>query len=65
MENEFDLVRLSKSKKTVDLAPNTIREYSREGLNLYRRGRAVFFSRGELAHFIKSTPFAGGRTLPR
>ncbi len=51
----FDLVRLTKAKPTVDLAPNTIRAYAREGLALYRKGRAVFFSRAELAHHIRST----------
>ena len=49
----FDLVRLSKSKKSVDVCPNTIRAYAREGLNLYRRGKAVFFSRAELESFIR------------
>jgi hypothetical protein len=50
----FDLVRLTKSKKLVDLSPNTIRAYSHEGLALYRKGRAVFFSRAELENFIRS-----------
>ena len=49
----FDLVRLTKSKRTVDLAPNTIRAYAREGLSLYRKGRAVFFSRSELESFLR------------
>jgi hypothetical protein len=48
----FDLVRLTKSKETVDFSPNTIRAYSREGLNLYRKGKAVFFSKAELAAFL-------------
>jgi len=51
--NNYDLVRLSKSKSAVDLAPNTIRAYAREGLNLYRKGRAVFFSRLELENHIR------------
>jgi hypothetical protein len=51
----FDLVRLTKSKKEVDLASNTIRAYAREGLSLYRKGRAVFFSRAELEQFIRNT----------
>jgi hypothetical protein len=51
----FDLVRLSKSKKAVDLAPNSIRAYAKEGLNLYRKGRAVFFSRAELEQHIRDT----------
>lgn len=53
-EQSFDLVRLTKSKRAVDLAPNTIREYSRAGLSLYRKGRAVFFSKAELEQFIRS-----------
>ena len=50
----FDLVRLSKSKQIVDLAPNTIRALSEQGLRLYRSGKMVFFSRNELEHFIRS-----------
>jgi hypothetical protein len=49
----FDLVRLTKSKREVDISPNTIRKYARQGLNLYRKGKAVFFSRAELQPFIK------------
>ena len=56
----FDLCRLTKSKKIVDLAPNTIRAYSREGLALYRKGRAVFFSRAELEHHIRTAGKVGG-----
>ena len=52
----FDLARLSKSKATVDVSPNTIRAYAKEGLALYRKGKAVFFSKTELEHFLK-----GGR----
>lgn len=51
----FDLCRLSRSKETVDLASNTIRAYAREGLALYRKGRAVFFSRSELEQHIRTT----------
>lgn len=51
----FDLVRLTKSKREVDLSSNTIRAYAKEGLNLYRKGRAVFFSRAELEQFIRNT----------
>jgi len=53
--NSFDLVRLTKAKRLVDLSPNTIRAYAREGLSLYRKGRAVFFSRAELENFIRKT----------
>lgn len=49
----FDLVRLTKSKKIVDLSPNTIRAFSKGGLALYRSGRAVFFSRAELDQHIR------------
>jgi hypothetical protein len=55
MDNQsFDLVRLTKAKKTVDLSPNTIRAYARRGLNLYRNGKCVFFSKAELEAFIRS-----------
>jgi hypothetical protein len=49
----FDFARLSKSKDSVDLAPNTIRKYAKHGLPLYRLGKAVFFSKAELAAFIQ------------
>jgi hypothetical protein len=49
----FDLCRLTKSKATVDICSNTIRQYATQGLNLYRRGKAVFFSKSELAAFIR------------
>ena len=55
----FDLFRLSKSKSAVDVSPNTIREYARQGLKLRRLGRAVFVSRAELDRFIlqRAEPF--------
>lgn len=48
----FDLFRLTKSKKAVDLAPNTLRAYHQDGLPFYKRGRAVFVSKAELTNFI-------------
>ena len=62
-EPSFDLVRLSKSKRSVDLASNTIREYSRQGLNIYRMGKAAFFSRAELEQFIRAKA-TGNHTRP-
>jgi|HubBroStandDraft_5_1064220.scaffolds.fasta_scaffold223912_1 hypothetical protein len=57
-ENEnahsFDLCRLTKSKESVDVCANTIRSYAAQGLRLYRVGKAVFFSKTELAAFIRS-----------
>jgi hypothetical protein len=50
----FDLFRLTKSKASVDLAPNTLRKFNRHGLRFYRSGKAVFISRSELVDFIKS-----------
>jgi hypothetical protein len=50
----FDLFRLSKSKAAVDLCPNTLRGYFKQGLRYYRQGKAVFVSRGELQVFIVS-----------
>jgi hypothetical protein len=56
----FDLFRLTRSKEVVDLDPDTIREYSKQGLNLYtpKGGRAVFVSKAELEAFIKQHPIA-------
>jgi len=50
----FELFRLSKSKEAVDVCPNTIRSYFKQGLPYYKRGKAVFVSRSELARFIMS-----------
>ncbi len=49
---QFDLFRLSKAKKEVDVCPNTLRAYNRAGLPFYRKGKAVFISRTELRQFI-------------
>jgi hypothetical protein len=48
----FELFRLSKSKAAVDVSPNTLRSYFKQGLPCYKRGKAVFVSRSELAQFI-------------
>lgn len=48
----FDLFRLSKSKEVVDLAPNTLRAYNRDGLPFYRKGKTVFISKAELTAYI-------------
>jgi len=52
-EQSWDLCRLSKSKSAVDICSNTIRQYSKQGLKIYRCGKAAFFSRSELAAFIR------------
>jgi hypothetical protein len=59
LSTSFDLVRLTRAKRAVDVCPNTIRAYAKEGLNLYRKGRAVFFSRAELDTHIRSTADKG------
>lgn len=53
-QEPFELFRLSKSKAAVDVCPNTIRSYFKQGLRCYKRGKAVFVSRSELAQFIMS-----------
>jgi hypothetical protein len=50
----FDLFRLSHAKEAVDLAPNTIRKFNRQGLNIYRKGKIAFVSRQELEAFLTS-----------
>jgi len=50
----FEFFRLTKAKEHVDLAPNTLRTYARQGLKLHRVGGAVFVSRTELGDFIRS-----------
>ena len=51
--NDFDLFRLSKSKEVVDVCSNTLRAYFKDGLPFYKRGRAIFISKSELAGFIR------------
>ena len=51
---DFDLFRLSKSKRIVDISPNTLRSYFNEGLPFYKKGKATFVSKTELANFIRS-----------
>ena len=50
---DFDLFRLSKSKIVVDISPNTLRAYHKDGLPFYTRGRAVFVSKMDLINFIR------------
>lgn len=56
-DSGFDLFRLSKSKGVVDVSPNTLRAYSKQGLPFYQRGKAIFISKAELAHFIMYAPY--------
>ena len=51
----FDLVRISHSKAILDISPNTLRAYARDGgLAIYKKGKAAFVSRQELAAYIRS-----------
>jgi hypothetical protein len=52
--SNFDLFRLSRAKQEVDLCPNSLRAYHREGLPFYRKGRAIFVSKSELSAFIRA-----------
>ena len=64
----YDLFRLTKSKREVDLSPNTLRAYFKDGLPFYRKGKAVFISRAELQAYIVSggsLPMLRGRSLPQ
>lgn len=51
--NGFDLFRLGKSKQEVDICANTLRAYFKQGLRFYKRGKAIFVSKSELAAFIR------------
>lgn len=51
--SDQDLFRLTKSKKIVDISPNTLRAYNKMGLKFYRcGGKAVWVSKSELTAFI-------------
>jgi hypothetical protein len=50
----FDLCRISKAKLVCDVASNTIRAYARAGgIKIYKAGKSTFFSKSELAAFIR------------
>ena len=51
---EFDLVHITHAKKVVGISTSTIREYARRGLAIYKQGKLAFFSKTELAHFIRT-----------
>lgn len=55
METTFDLVRITRARRAVGVCPNTIYAFAKNGLNLYRKGRMVFFSKAELADHIRRT----------
>jgi len=48
----FDLFRLNRSKKEVDVSPPTLRKWFKEGLPFYKMEKAVFVSRSQLQAFI-------------
>ncbi|MFN7139289.1 MAG: hypothetical protein ACK4UN_08120 [Limisphaerales bacterium] len=52
-QSGFEFFRLSKSKDVVDICANTLRAYNKEGLPFYRKGKAVYVSKGELENFIR------------
>ena len=55
MGGGFDLFRLSKSKREIDVCPNTLRAWNEQGLPFYKTGsKAIFVSRAEVAAFIRS-----------
>jgi len=54
--SDFDLFRIGRSKRVVDISDNTIRGYIRDGLPSYRRGKAVFVSKRELEQFLRIRP---------
>jgi hypothetical protein len=66
--HSLDLFRISRSKKLVDLSPNSIRKLHREcGLRIYFSGGASWVSRSELEAVIrahaKAEPKRRGRKL--
>jgi hypothetical protein len=61
LKSDFDLIRLHQAPALVGLSRTAIRNFSRDGLKLYRRGRMTFLSRAELAEFIRR----GTKPAPR
>ena len=50
----FDMCRITHSKRQCNVSIGTMRKYAREGLKLYKVGKALWFSKTELADFIRS-----------
>ena len=60
IQPRFDFFRLTKGKDEVDIAPNTLRKYNRQGLRFYtvKGDRCVYVSRSELENFIRTNTVA-------
>jgi hypothetical protein len=52
--DSFEMFRISRSKEIVDLCPNSLRKFHKQGLAFYKRGKSVFISKTELAAFIRA-----------
>jgi hypothetical protein len=51
----FDLVRIGRAKKAVDISDVTIRAWAARGwLHIYKVGKASFFSKSELESVIRN-----------
>ena len=53
-ESDFDLFQVSQGKAEVGLSPNVLRQYHKQGLPFYRRGKFVFVSKQELREFLRA-----------
>jgi hypothetical protein len=54
-ESDFDLIQVSQGKAQVRLSPYVLRQYHKQGLRFYRRGKFAFVSKKELREFLCST----------
>ena len=51
---DFEMVRINQSKAICDVYPNCVRSYAKRGLKIYKVGKAAYFSKSELAAFIRA-----------
>lgn len=56
--SKFDLVRITRTKRELDICPNEIRKMAKRGLKIYGQGRMRFVSRREVARFIRNETVA-------
>jgi len=55
----FDLFKISLSKTSVGMSPNTVRKCIKNGLRSYRHGKLLFISKSELENHIKANAGQG------
>ncbi len=59
----FDLGRVTHAKREVNISTSTLRTYNQRGLRFYKVGKCTFYSKSELAHFIREQALGVAPTI--